>query len=213
MSDSNDNQNSEDTNLKQISAIGLVYEAVKRLSPDVAHSVLVYVNGMVAPHKKIYSHQKGSSSDPSSSETLGSDVSKNADLSPDGHDTDGINEVARKWLRRHQFSTEALSKLFSLGLDEIDLVVSKVPGSSKKQRLRNVFLLKGVAGYLASGQPRFTHEQAKQVSEHYDAWDKINSSTYIRTLSAEVGGTAASGYTLTARGLTEAVELIKSMIS
>ncbi len=43
---------------------------------------------------------------------------------------------------------------FSLSSDEIDLIAKTVPGKNK-EKMRSVFLLKGVASYLGSGAARF----------------------------------------------------------
>ena len=63
----------------------------------------------------------------------------------------------------------ALSHVFSLGGDEVDLIAKKVPGKSAGARMRSVFLLQGVAAYLASGAPRFTQERVKEACLHYNA--------------------------------------------
>jgi hypothetical protein len=127
-------------------------------------------------------------------------------------DADGINSVAIKWMRRSGVTVQSLSSLFSFG-DDIDLIASKVPGKSKTQRLHSVLLLKGVAAYLASGVPRVTHEQLKETALHYDAFDAPNFATHIKSFAPEIGGTKQSGYTLNARGLAAATELIKSIIN
>jgi hypothetical protein len=129
---------------------------------------------------------------------------------PDG--LEGINSVAKKWMSRNALTSEALSKLFSLGIDEIDLVAEKVPGGNKRDRMRSVILLKAVASYLSSGAARVTHEQVKETCLHYDAFDTDNFAKYLKGMIAEVGGTKEAGYTLTPRGLTKATELIKSMV-
>jgi len=127
-------------------------------------------------------------------------------------DAEGISPVAIKWMRRSGIAARDLQKLFSLGIDEIDLVAKSVPGGSKKERLLNVLLLKAVATYLGTGAPRVSHAQLKEASIHYDAYDNANNASYIKSFSAEVGGSKASGYTLTARGITTATELVKSML-
>jgi hypothetical protein len=125
---------------------------------------------------------------------------------------EGVNDVARKWMRRNGLSTEQLSSLFSLGVDEIDLVAEKVPGTNVKQRLRSVLLLKAIASYLGSGAPRVEHKKLKEAASHYDADAGSNMATYIKEMGAEFSGTATSGYSLTTRGLSAATKLIKDMM-
>ena len=103
--------------------------------------------------------------------------------------------------------------LFSLGVDEIDLVAKKVPGDNKKDRMHSVLLLKGIAAYLSSGVARFTHQQLKEACLHYDAYDGNNFASYLKDFAGEVSGTKSGGYTLTPRGLTAATEMIKDLVS
>lgn len=139
--------------------------------------------------------------------------SRPATPTEDGPDAlEGINSVAKKWMSRNGLTSDALSKLFSLGIDEIDLVAKKVPGASKKERMRSVILLKAVASYLSSGAARVNHEHVKETCLHYDAFDTDNFAQYLKKMNAEVGGTKEAGYTLTPRGLTNATTLIKSML-
>ena len=70
---------------------------------------------------------------------------------PPDDDLEGISPVALKWMKRNGLSADLISKLFSLGIDDIDLVVDKVPGNSKRERARNVVKLVAVASYLATG--------------------------------------------------------------
>lgn len=126
---------------------------------------------------------------------------------------DGISPAARKWIKRSGFAPDQLSKLFSLGIDEIDLVATKVPGSSKRDKTRSVILLKGVAAYLGSGVPRVTYEQIKEACQHYGAFDSPNFAKYLKSMTSEVSGTKEGGFSLTARGLTEATEMVRGMIA
>jgi hypothetical protein len=101
--------------------------------------------------------------------------------------------------------------LFSLGVDEIDLVANKVPGQKKIDRLRNVLLLKGIASYLGTGAARVEWAKLKEAAGHYDADAGGNFTTYMQKLTPLASGSVASGFTLTSRGLTEARDLIKDM--
>ncbi|MDO9353945.1 MAG: hypothetical protein Q7T55_09630 [Solirubrobacteraceae bacterium] len=127
-------------------------------------------------------------------------------------DDDGVNPVALKWIRRSGFDPKNLQSLFSLGIDEIDLVAKTIPGRSVRDRLRNVLLLKCIAAYLSSGVARVSDEQLREAASHYNAYDQSNFSTQMRSLAAEVGGAKTNGYTLTARGLSSATELIREML-
>ena len=126
---------------------------------------------------------------------------------------EGISPVAKRWMSRNGFDANALSTLFSLTMDEIDLVAKKVPGKSKKDRMRNVILLKSIAAYLGGGAARVPYEQVKEACSHYSAYDMANFATYLKDMSAEITGTKESGYTLTARGFNAATGLVKDLVN
>jgi len=128
-------------------------------------------------------------------------------------DEEGISPVALKWMRRSGLSAKSLQSLFSLGIEEIDLIAKSVPGDGPKAKMRSVMLLKGIAAYLSTGVARMTHDDVKEACVHYSAYDNTNFSKYVKAFAAEVGGSKETGYTLTARGISDATELIKSMTS
>lgn len=129
----------------------------------------------------------------------------------DDETVEGISPVARRWISRNSLDTQQLSALYSLGVDEIDLVAKNIPGASKREKLRNVFLLKGIAAYLGTGVARITYDQLKEAATHYGAYDSPNFAKYIKAMSSEASGSKEGGYTLTARGLTNATEIIKKL--
>jgi hypothetical protein len=92
------------------------------------------------------------------------------------------------------------------------LVAESVPGKNKAERMHSVFLLKGIAAYLAAGAARFTHETAKETCLHYDAFDATNSAKIFKGFTSEVSGTRETGYTLNPRSLARATDLVKSMV-
>jgi hypothetical protein len=197
---------------QEIAAIGAVYDALKELDAAVQGRVLEYVAKMlgvtyglsdVEPARAMHVEVQ-----PQSPSLPLPSVGSEQETEPEG-----ISPVALKWMRRSGLTSTGLSLLFSLGVDEIDLVAKKVPGETKKDRMHSVLLLKGVAAYLGSGVPRVTHEQLREACVHYDAYDGANFATHLKSFAAEASGTKSSGYTLTARGITNATEMIKSLVS
>jgi hypothetical protein len=113
---------------------------------------------------------------------------------------------------RNDVTASGLKKIFSLGVDQIDLVSKAIPGSSKREKMHNILLLQGLAGYLGTGVARFTYDQLKEACLHYRAFDSVNAATYLKDFSADAGGDKSTGYALTGRGLANATELVKSML-
>jgi hypothetical protein len=200
----------------EIAAINSVVKALKDLDATIQYNVIDYV----VRRFKIRLHSKENEfTNPPSSTELDQNNKNEREFTNDRQNDsdsdglDGVSPIARKWMSRSGFNSAELSKLFSLGIEEIDLVAKKVPGKNKKDRMRSVILLKSVAAYLGSGVARVSHDQCRETCLHYDAYDGSNFATYIKEMSAEVGGTKESGYTLTARGLTSATELVKEILN
>lgn len=124
---------------------------------------------------------------------------------------EGVNAVAQKWIKRSGFSENQLSKLFTLGVDDIDVVAKKIPGGKKIERLKNVLLLQGVAAFLGSGVARVDWPKLKEAAKHYNADAGGNYASYMKKLAAEATGSVQTGYALTSRGLNDAKELIVQM--
>ncbi len=195
----------------------LPYEALQGLEPEVQKRVLNYVAEMLnlspwatastdaykTPHSAEGSNSASNSTFP-----------VNGSVPSDSEDgLEGVNSVAKKWMTRNGLTANQLGTIFSLGIDEIDLVAQSVPGTSKKTRTRNVTLLKGIAAYLSSGAARVTFDQIKEACVHYDAFDSPNHAKYLKDMISELNGSKESGYSLTPRGMTAATDLLKEMMS
>ncbi len=197
---------------QEIAAISAVYEALKGVDAQAQGRVLQYV-------AKMLGIDNAASAREPLKKTREDEQPQSPSLPPptagpeEETESEGISPVALKWMRRSGLTSTGLSLLFSLGVDEIDLVAKKVPGESKKDRMHSVLLLKGIAAYLGSGVARVTHDQLKEACVHYDAYDAANFATHLKRFAAEASGTKSAGYTLTARGITNATEMIKSLVT
>lgn len=201
----------------EILAITTVYSALKELDAPAQVRVVEYVlkklNLSLQTAAPKHSDEACKGEPPSGPSEDASITQGEVRQAPTGDEFAGISPVAQRWMQRNGFRAEQLTLIFSVGGDEIDLVANKVPGKSTRARMRSVFLLKGVAAYLAGGAPRFPHDKAKETCMHYDAYDGPNFSTYLKGFAPEISGSKESGYTLTPRGLTGAVTLLKEMVT
>jgi hypothetical protein len=199
---------------EEIAAISEVYAALKDLDGSAQERVLDYVTRKLNISCATRStaagseYHEGALASDSATPVHGSE---NKSEGKEGEDIDGISPVAHRWMRRNGLRADRLEALFSLGVDEIDLIAKTVPGKTKSKRMRNILLLKGIAAYLGTGAARFTHEQMKEACLHYDAYDGTNFSKHLKNFATEVSGNKESGYTLTARGLSSATELLKKI--
>ena len=190
----------------EIVAISIVYEALKGLDSGSRYRVLSYVSSKFDIVFNIPQNVHEKVDIPYSQDEAQTFTQTKID-----DDFEGISPAGRKWITRSGIRPEKLMSIFSLGIDEIDLVSKSVPGTKKAQRLKNVFLLKGLAAYLGTGSPRFSHEQIKETCLHYDAWDSTNFATILKSMSPDVSGGKEGGYTLTSKGISEATILVKTI--
>jgi len=195
----------------EIAAIGVVYAGLQNLDPNAQKRVLDFVVAKLNLQLKGPAPEPKTHPKPQLTDDAVETKMESQEEPEDNDENDGISSTAKKWMARNGLEAEKLSAIFSLGIEEIDLVAKSVPGKGKKERMHSVFLLKGVASYLGSGSPRFTHDQVREALIHYDALDSSNFAAFFKTLAAEVSGSKESGYTLTARGLTNATALLKEM--
>ncbi len=126
---------------------------------------------------------------------------------------DGISPIAKNWIRRNSIAMDGLTRLFSVGGEEIDLIADKIPGKSKRSRLHEVLLLKAIAAYLGNGVARVTDQQLREVASHYNANDEANFSANLKAFESMYSGSKQSGYTLNPRGLAAAATLINGMLA
>ena len=206
----------------EVAAISAVHAALKVLDPAARSRVLEYVSSMLAIPLSQSQHGNGSNSEKGGKESAMADERKNKsesqvpppserDVEEVDEDTSPVSPVAKRWIRRNGIDAARLEELFSLGIDDIDLIAKAVPGSSKKEKMQNVFLLKGIASLLSNGAARFTHEQVREACLHYSSWDADNFSNYLKGFSSNVTGSKEKGYSLTTRGLSAATQLVKGM--
>lgn len=196
----------------EIIAISEVYASLKNLDSEAQSRVLSYVAGKLKIKfhtSDTHSEIQGNSSEYSTEQHGNENDEDDKDQFDD--EIEGISPVAKKWMLRNGLTTKQLSEIFSLGIDEIDLIAKTVPGKNKKERMHSVFLLKGVAAYLGTGAARFAHEQMKEACLHYDAYDSSNFAVYLKSYLSDISGSKELGYTLTARGLASATEMVKAM--
>lgn len=196
---------------REMNAMKVIYAALRKLDASAQQWVIRCVMDRLGLGPAINTEQKGIANveEIATRPDLMSESSPRPPVESVG--IDGISPAASKWMIRNEFTAANLSSLYSLGLDEIDLVVKSVPGASKKDRMRSVLLLQGVASYLSTGVSRMNHDKVKEACVHYDAFDTANFARHLKGFSREVGGTRDSGYMLTAAGLAAATEMIKDL--
>lgn len=206
----------------ELQAMATVYQVLADLDSDAQHRVLDYVikrlslTIQVASGRQNFEDQKSATASSAEGPSNTTTTDPAASVSSDLYETEGlegISPVAQKWMRRNGLSAGQLSRLFSLGVDEIDLVAKSVPGKSTREKFLNVLLLQGIGSYLGSGVARVDAGKVRQTAAHYGADPGRNLWNYVKSAASEVSGSSSTGFTLTARGLTSATDLVKQIAS
>lgn len=199
----------------ELKAAGVVYSALKPLDRPIQIRAIRFAAEMLGLDLgSLFKREQSSDSyEARIEEPESASLAQTPPSERSADEVEGVSAVAVKWMKRSGLDPKQLQTLFSLGIDDIDLVAQSVSGQNKKERMRNVVLLKGIAAYLGTGVARINYEQLKEACLHYKAYDAANFATYLRSFAAEVGGTKEAGYTLTARGLASATDLLKKMLA
>lgn len=199
----------------EFDAMRVVYLALKDLDVDSQNRVLDYVLRRLSLTREDVGYERaGSSFSPRElAHEVQEEVQDATSGSTDstGDELEGISPIAQKWIRRNGLTVSQLSRIFSLGIDDIDLVTKSISGKNKKEKMRKVILLVGVAAYLGSGVARVTHDAIKEALGHYNAYDVANFAAYMKDLASEVTGSKEEGYQLTQRGLASGAEIVNEL--
>jgi hypothetical protein len=199
----------------EIAAINQVYIALKNLDTQAQTRVLTYVSAKLElDTRKVILQDTITDLDEivkdNPNPETGTSIGETDDIDDNG-DLEGISPVAVRWMKRSGLTASNLSKVFSLGIDDIDLVTNSVPGNNRKERMHSVLLLKGIAAYLSSGVARYLYNAAKEACMHYDAFDETNFSKHVKSYAAEISYNKETGFALTPRGIISATEVIKKI--
>lgn len=113
------------------------------------------------------------------------------------------------WMRQNQILPEQLENVFHKSEDGFDLIASEIPGKTNREKVRNAYVLLGLARFLYSGEGKFDDKPARALCERYGFFDSTNHMKYMK--GSEFAGTKDKGWTLTAPGLKRGAALIKEI--
>lgn len=115
---------------------------------------------------------------------------------------------ARSWMRQYGLSVEQVSDVFHIGAEGVDIIVS-IPGKTKKEQVRNAYVLLGISRLLKSGETKFEDKAARELCEQGGFFDHTNHMKYMK--SSEFTGSRDKGWVLTAPGLKLGASLIAQL--
>ncbi|MDP2621156.1 MAG: hypothetical protein Q8P46_13465 [Hyphomicrobiales bacterium] len=116
----------------------------------------------------------------------------------------------RTWLKQNQLSMEQVEQVFHLEGEDVDVIAAEIPGKFNKEKVRNAYILVGIARMLTSGEAKFDDKVARAFCEQHGFYDHTNHMKYMKG-GNEFTGTKAKGWTLTSPGLKRGAELVKEL--
>lgn len=138
--------------------------------------------------------------------TLLGDASVPLDDKVEGGNGDGgLPAKARIWMKQYGLTAEQTSEVFHPGENGMDIIAS-IPGASRREQVRNAYILSGIARLLTDGETRFDDKAARQLCEKGGFFDHTNHSKYMK--GSEFTGSKQKGWVLTTPGLKHGAALV-----
>ena len=136
---------------------------------------------------------------------------KKAEVQPEEVDGQGYSSTPKvqKWIREAGFTQEQLESVFYTSGNGIQIIASDVPGSSKKTKTINAYILVGAAKFLETGEAKFSDSEAREFCETIGCYDLTNHSKNIKDVGNTLTGSKSVGWTLTMPGLKNAAQIVK----
>lgn len=127
--------------------------------------------------------------------------------------TSSFGPKASRWLNQNQIPLQAVEEVFHCDGASVEVIASEIPGTGKKAKTHNCYLLAGVRSLLAADEAKFTDDEAISLCKNMGCHDSANHAKTRSELGNYVAGSKNAGFTLPAPGLRAAAGLLKSMIS
>lgn len=122
----------------------------------------------------------------------------------------GLPPRARTWMKHNGLTTDQIHQVFHLGSGGVEIIASEIPGKNNRERVRNAYVLQGIANLLSSGDARFDDVAGRALCESRGFYDGTNHMKYMKG-GNEFTGSKDKGWTLTAPGLKHGAGLVASL--
>lgn len=117
---------------------------------------------------------------------------------------------ARNWMKHHGLTLDQVNQVFHFG-DDGPEIIAAIPGTNRKDQVRNAYVLCGVGRLLAFGETKFDDKTARDVCEAGGFFDGTNHMKYMK--GSEFTGSRQKGWVLTAPGLNLGASLVAQLNS
>jgi hypothetical protein len=131
------------------------------------------------------------------------------DAQPGIADNDEFSAQSRMWMKQNGLSSEQIHQVFQKGSEGIE-IFAQIPGKTNRDKVRNAYVLLGVARLLSSGEAKFDDKAARALCEHSGFFDGTNHMKYMKG-GNEFVGSRDSGWTLTSPGKKYGANLVAEL--
>lgn len=122
-----------------------------------------------------------------------------------------FNAKVEKWLSSNGLTSDDLQKVFDMAGGQVDLIVPEIPGSSKREKTINAYILEGLRRFVLSGDLSFDDKSARKLCEINGCYDQANHASYLKSGGNKFIGSKNLGWKLTTPGLMEAARVVRSV--
>lgn len=124
-----------------------------------------------------------------------------------GHGAMQFPPRARTWMQQNSLSLDQLEQVFHFEEGTAQVIASEIPGGNNRERVRNAYLLTGVAQLLVSGEAKFDDRSGRELCEASGFYDPTNHAKFFKS-GNELTGSRDKGWVLTSPGLKAAAKVI-----
>lgn len=128
-----------------------------------------------------------------------------------GREETEFGPKAVRWMNQNGVSRAVLEEVFHREGTQVDVIASEIPGSGKRGKTHNCYLLVGIKSLLATDEAKFSDSDAVALCKNMGCHDAANHAKTRSELGNNVSGSKNTGFTLPAPGLRAAATLVKSM--
>src|ERR1700722_15883466 len=102
-------------------------------------------------------------------------------------------------MKHNGLSLDQIYQVYHLDSNGVEVIASEIPGRNNRERVRNAYILEGIASLLRSGDARFDDVAGRALCESRGFFDGTNHMKYMK-VGNEFAGSKDKGWTLTAPG-------------
>lgn len=151
----------------------------------------------------------GESAVPTIAKLKSGDAQHRGDGDGDGND-DGWSAKTRTWVRQNGLTRDIIDQVFH-EKDGVFGVIVEPPGKSQREKSINAYILTGIATFLASGEPAFDDNSARDLCITSGCYSGTNHATYLKDRGNDFTGSKETGWSLTSPGLKRGAALLKGL--